>query len=447
MRTGDRCANQAGAAIPRAICYTGRMADLGKLAARLSELTWKVAFYEWAYGRLGEMDDGLGPIGEFLVGLRVGGIDGHRVEKAPVDLVGNDGTTFEIKTTGRPRGTADGHAPRHRWTIVDEADALEGRAPLADRWVFLVADFPPQAALLRPFDPFDARWWTCYVLTGEQVRDTGVRRLFTIGTLRKGNYEPVPLDSLGPEPPDDPLVRRIKFFRWAYGDLSTPFNFGRLAEFQVMRACGRITLARKSWDAVDLRARNGRSLEVKSSNSPRTTASGQTYYVFHVPIRRAGPRPGAEKRRAADFFVFVWTEPKDGTISLDLSAWRFILVPTAAIDRTSQIRSTALIKRGFPVLTAAELRARLSEGQGYRGRTGDFIAERLAHRGPARPPSAGTDPKTSDQRPETRDQKLRPCASAAPFSSSAAEGRTDAVDRLTGLQVDRFAGLQVERDL
>ena len=286
------------------VCYTGRMANLVKIATRLSEWAWKVAFYEWAYGRLGEIDDGLGPIGEFVVGLRVGGIKGFRVEKAPIDLVGTDGTTYEIKTTGRLKN--DGrHRPRYTWTIRDEADALEGHAPLAKRWVFLIARFPALAARIRVFNPFDPRWWTAYVLTGEQVRDTGVRILLTEGTLVKNGIVPQGLDGLGPEPTDDPLVLRLRFFRWAYGDLSTPFNFGRLAEFQVLRACGRPSFARKTWSATDLVSRGGHTLEVKSSSRTHHTKSGTPYRVFFIPARRSAPRPGAERTRSAAFFVFT----------------------------------------------------------------------------------------------------------------------------------------------
>lgn len=327
--------------------------------AEVARAAQKLAFYEWAYGRLGENDDGLGPLGEFVVGLRVGGIDGHRCEKAPVDLVGTDGTTYEVKTTGRPK--VDGvHRPRHTWTVRDEADALEGRAPLADRWVFLQADFPPRAAWSRLFDAFDARWWTVYVLTGEEMRDLGVRGLVTDGTFRREEIKPLSLDVLGPAPAIHPLLLRLRFFMWAYGDLSTPFNFGRLAEFQVMRVCGMPTLSRKSWGAIDIQARNGSTLEVKTTTRLQRDAAGRPFREFAIPARRTAPCAGSGKVRTADSFVFAWALEKDGTIPLEPGRWRFILVPTAALANRYSVRTTTLARMGYPVLTAVQLRAALA---------------------------------------------------------------------------------------
>ena len=327
--------------------------------AQLAQAAQKLAFYEWAYGRLGENDDGLGPLGEFVVGLRVGGVDGHRREKAPVDLVGTDGTTYEVKTTGRPK--VDGvHRPRHTWTIRDEADALEGRAPLADRWVFLRTDFPPRAAWSRLFNVFDARGWAVYVLTGEEMRDLGVRGLVTDGTFRRAEIEPLSLDVLGPAPASHPLLLRLRFFMWAYGDLSTPFNFGRLAEFQVMRVCGMPTASRKSWGAVDLRARDGRTLEVKTTTRLQHDAAGRAFREFAIPARRAAPRAGSGKTRVADYFVFAWAQEKDGGIPMEPGRWRFMLVPTAALANRYSVRTTTLARMGYPVLSASQLRAALT---------------------------------------------------------------------------------------
>ena len=320
----------------------------------------KLAFYEWAYGRLGELDDGLGPLGEFVVGLRVGGLEGFREEKAPVDLVGWDGTTYEVKTSGRPR-LEGGRWPRRTWTIVDEADALDGRAPLADRWVFLSVDFPEEAASRRFFDPFDPKWWTVHVLTGAQVRDTGVRSTVSAGTLRRAGAAPTTLDALGPYSECSPLALRLEFFRWAYGDLSTPFNFGRLAEFQVLRACGRPSLARSSWGEADIVARDGSKLEVKGSYRPKRASTGGVFYDFATPTRRVRTPGGAERRRTADHFVFAWVadadpdDPADARVPLDLDAWCFVLVPADVIGSARTIRSTKLLKLGYPPLTAGQL--------------------------------------------------------------------------------------------
>lgn len=68
------------------------------------------------------------------------------------------------------------------------------------------------------------------------------------------------------------------------------------------------------------------------------------------------PLPGAEKKRQADHYVFAWCEAESPT--LDLSAWRFMLVPTDALANGSCVRSTKLVRLGYAVLTADGLRRR-----------------------------------------------------------------------------------------
>lgn len=328
--------------------------------SEIAEALQKLLFYEWAYGRLAEQDDGLGPLGEFVVGLRVGGIEGRRPEIAPVDLVASDGTTWEVKTSGGPVVK-----PRQKaywaWRIAQESDALEGRSQLADRWAFLRAQFPPRARRTRLFDPFDPKWWSVAVLTSVQLRAAGVHDTVTEGTLRAAQANFTSLDALGPASAEHPVLLRLRFFRWAYGDLSAKFNFGRLAEFQVMRVCGMPTLARRTWSPVDLVARNGRTLEVKASNAPQRTGAGVVYHRFPIPVRRVRNASPDAPLRPADYFVFAWTtSPDPSAVPMAPGKWRFMLVPSHVLGAARTVRSTKLMKLGYPVLTATELRAALS---------------------------------------------------------------------------------------
>ena len=328
--------------------------------SEIAEALQKLLFYEWAYGRLAEQDDGLGPLGEFVVGLRVGGIEGRRPEIAPVDLVASDGTTWEVKTSGSLR-VQGRQKPFWAWWISDQKDALEGRAPLADRWAFLRAEFPPRAARTRLFNPFDPKWWTAYVLTGGQVRATGVRVNITLSALRRAHAESVSLDSLGPAPAEHPVLLRLRFFLWAYGDLSAPFNFGRLAEFQVMRVCGIPTLERRSHGDYDLVARNGSRLEVKACNAPSRSAAGVVYHRFKTPVLRGWLSDGGAPLRPSDYYVFAWTtSPDPSVVPMAPGKWRFMLVPSRVLGAARTVFSTKLMKLGYPVLTATELRAALS---------------------------------------------------------------------------------------
>ena len=85
-----------------ALCYTDRMKVVGQIVLKAAaDAAAKLAFYEWAYGRLAEADSDVGILGEFLCGLYVGGLETRRREKAPCDLVASSGETVEVKTSLR----------------------------------------------------------------------------------------------------------------------------------------------------------------------------------------------------------------------------------------------------------------------------------------------------------------------------------------------------------
>ena len=85
-----------------ALCYTDRMKVVGQIVLKAAaDAAAKLAFYEWAYGRLAEADSDVGILGEFMCGLYVGGLEARRREKAPCDLVASSGETVEVKTALR----------------------------------------------------------------------------------------------------------------------------------------------------------------------------------------------------------------------------------------------------------------------------------------------------------------------------------------------------------
>lgn len=306
-------------------------------------LVEKLAFYEWAYGHLAEADSDAGPLGEFVVLLsRLGwrtagyGLRARRSEKAPWDLV-IDGETIEVKTTFKEKPTPHGR-PRWRWTVGEERDSLEGRAPLADKWIFLKAKFPESAEERRFFDVFDTRWWTAWVVSGKSVRESGVKAWVGESTLRRMEAGEWPLKFPPHRSKTATLSLRLAYFTWAYGDVHATFNSGRYAEWTVMRLIGRRTLRRATWADWDLDSVHGLRLEVKYGSEIVRYANGSETIRFKIPMRRGS--------RKSDAFVFV--------SGRDFDAFR--LVPTSALSANrSYVTSAKLDALGFPALTAKEL--------------------------------------------------------------------------------------------
>ena len=103
-----------------------------------------------------------------------------------------DGLNLEVKTTSKPDGRGV-----YIWKISDQRTALEGKRPLADVWIFLKARFPADAAERRAFDPFESKYWTCAVLSGEKLRASGLVRKLRESTLVRLGASFCPLDGLG----------------------------------------------------------------------------------------------------------------------------------------------------------------------------------------------------------------------------------------------------------
>lgn len=157
----------------------------------LQRLADRIAFYEWAYGHLGESDSDIGALGEFVVARALGCLPPKRTVNATFDLVTKEGVTLEVKTTSKLgcRGV-------YMWNIADQRTALKGRRPLADMWIFLKTAFPEDAAERRLFDPFESKYWSCAVLAGETLRASGLVRELRESTLLRLGAVFGPLDGL-----------------------------------------------------------------------------------------------------------------------------------------------------------------------------------------------------------------------------------------------------------
>ena len=159
----------------------------------ISSLVRLALFYKWAFGDLTASDSDVGVIGEYLVGDTLGCLPPERKTQAAFDLVTKKGVSIEVKTTTTT--VAQGKDRRvYRWYVDDQRTALNGERPLADIWVFLAAKFPAKkrTELARQLSVFDPKCWTCWLATGEQVRESGCRAMISEATFERLGIKPLP---------------------------------------------------------------------------------------------------------------------------------------------------------------------------------------------------------------------------------------------------------------
>lgn len=156
----------------------------------------KVRYYEWAYGRLAESDSDIGVLGEYLVGRALDCLpkDGRK-SQALYDFVTADGLTIEVKTTTRWKTYPSGNRVRV-WDVRDQRTAFAGKRPLAQIWIFLIGDFPPEGAKKPSFNAFDPSWWTVYAVSGERLRTLNPKTSITLRILERLNASPFTLSNL-----------------------------------------------------------------------------------------------------------------------------------------------------------------------------------------------------------------------------------------------------------
>ncbi len=166
-----------------------RTTIIGKLLKTLS-------FYRWAFGDLTEQDSDIGILAEYLVGDILNCLPPSRKVNAPFDLKTKSGVTIEVKATTHKQ-TPKGRTPYYRWDVSTQAEALKGNRPIADVWVFLIATFPrATSGTPRVMQAFDHKNWSCYLVTGEQLRTAGCTRYISESTLKRLGSDVVPLKEL-----------------------------------------------------------------------------------------------------------------------------------------------------------------------------------------------------------------------------------------------------------
>ncbi|CAG7574226.1 hypothetical protein FB554_2397 [Barrientosiimonas humi] len=127
------------------------------------------------------------------------------------------------------------------------------------------------------------------------------------------------------------------FWAFAMGDLRTNNVRGYLAEFLVAKAVG-ATGRRVEWDAFDVLTPAGVRVEVKSAGYLQVwdQAKPSTIAFSGLMAKTWSPREGYAQTKTfnADVYVFALQTARehDAYDPLDVSQWRFYVVPRRALE-------------------------------------------------------------------------------------------------------------------
>ena len=189
----------------------------------------------------------------------------------------------------------------------------------------------------------------------------------------------MPHDSLGaiavtPKTGDEPFTQQGQaigasvrgFWSWACSDLISNAMRGVLAEYIVGLALGCVDGTRLAWDATDLRTRQGRRVEVKSSaylqSWPQERLSEISFDIKPALGWDAATNSTAtERARQADVYVFCVLTPTDkATVDpLNVDQWDFYVMSThqlnTAVGEQKRISLGSLLRHAPAKCSFAEL--------------------------------------------------------------------------------------------
>ncbi len=150
----------------------------------------------------------------------------------------------------------------------------------------------------------------------------------------------------------DSKMTLLDFWQWAYSDLLSNTNRGRLAEFIVARALGLgFTDVRTEWDRFDLVTHTNLRVEVKSAAYVQSWFQKKLSDICFVVSARRGwdattNEMEATPRRHADAYIFALLAHQDKTSvdPLDLEQWKFYVLPTATLDSRKRSQNSITLK-------------------------------------------------------------------------------------------------------
>lgn len=131
----------------------------------------------------------------------------------------------------------------------------------------------------------------------------------------------------------------LEFWQWVDSDLVSNTIRGRLAEYLVARDLGIANGIRSEWIAYDLTSRKGTKVEVKSAAYVQTWAQRRPSPISFDIRPTLGWDPdtakfGDDRKRQAEVYVFVLLCEQDESKldSMNVSHWRFFVLPTRVLD-------------------------------------------------------------------------------------------------------------------
>ena len=135
------------------------------------------------------------------------------------------------------------------------------------------------------------------------------------------------------------------FWAWAFSDLVSNTERGKLAEYLVAKAMGCGTQISQTWESYDLLSPEGIKIEVKTSayiQSWKQKAFSKISFGIAKTKFWDGPDYVGEKKRHADVYVFCVLKHKDQeTINpLELAQWDFYPVATRKLNTSFENQET-----------------------------------------------------------------------------------------------------------
>ena len=163
------------------------------------------------------------------------------------------------------------------------------------------------------------------------------------------------------------------FWSWAYSNLLENTVRPAFAEFVVGSILGVSGDGRKVWDGVDLRY-GDHAIEIKSSGYvqawPQTRPSNIQFDIGRkLAWDQRTNTTAMTPTRIADCYVFCLHDERDKAKAnpLDVSSWRFWVLPTARIDQQFGDQRSVTLSRLAPLtdpVTATTLRRAVHEALG-----------------------------------------------------------------------------------
>lgn len=156
----------------------------------------------------------------------------------------------------------------------------------------------------------------------------------------------------------------LGFWQWSGSDLMDNTSRGVLAEYLVALALNvDVSGTREGWTAWDLETPEHIRIQVKSAGFLQSWHQKQmSTIVFNVEPKRAWDADSntstSEPCRHSDVHVFALLAHQDkATVDpLDVSQWRFFVLPTKALDERTR-RQHSISLKSLQALTGHELRA------------------------------------------------------------------------------------------